>query len=364
MSDLADKLYDLPPQDNLPAPEVLDRTLLECYSLCPAWGLFVERNPELCGSPEAMSGTLTHEVFAWVLTEYALHRWPNDDEPPWATLEAYARQTRPDLQQDVLAALRPSLYSWSRWVLKRSPEDFVRFAQTRKRSQEATDDEETLRARGGQLAREILPATTKRGPILATSELDTLVATPSEVVYDEIDYKTGHTPWTLDKVAKSFQFRLHAFLVFGTYKKLERLRVSIWMTRMNKRTAPVTFTRQQADDILGLLQQTVEYRRQALALKDTEQAETWPAPDKCRICPCLQECPQAERKIRDIAADPVAFAQQTMICHLQVEDDIQNLAAYVDEHGPNIEWPGGKCGRFPSDAKPRKKPFRFKETTK
>ena len=73
---------------------------------------------------------------------------------------------------------------------------------------------------------ELLPAAKDRGPIMVTSEIDLLVAGISADQLDEIDFKRWKR-FTAEAIAKAFQFRLHAWLVFRHYPEVETLRARL-----------------------------------------------------------------------------------------------------------------------------------------
>ena len=316
--------------DAAPAPVLLDRSTIERYTICPAMAVWCERHPEATGSLPATSGQQVHKIISWGVGEYVA-----SGEVPWDNLEANARMARPDVQPDVLAAIRPSIYSLSRMLMRHNPADLLRY-----------DGGEGPRS--GQLASEILPANDERGPVLVTSEVDLLLATPAASVLFEVDWKSGHTPWTYTDVREAFQFQLHAMLILDTYPDVERVDISVWMTRMNRRTAPVSFTRRDAADCRGRCLTAFEERRVALP---QDHPDTWPADGRCVLCPCLHECDHAIRHDVELAADPVEFARNLMLRDAQHKDSLKRLTAWTDKHGA-IDAPGVKFGRFPSGRKP------------
>ena len=340
----ADDLYAVPPQTDLPAPVLLDRSTLERYAACPAQGLFAEKHPELCGGPAATAGQEAHEVIGWALGE-----WISSGEIPADNMEANARMARPDVQPDVLDSIRPVIWSITKLCRTRNPADILRY--------DGGEGE-----RSGQLATELLPATDTRGHVLFTAEVDLLMATVAETVLRVIDWKTGRKDFTYTAVAGMFQAAAYSTLVHDNYPDVQRVEFQICQTRKNRWTAPVAFTKRDAADMRGRLLQAVEIRRRALAVAETcpSNVDAWPAAEKCRICPCLMQCPFLDGTPRKIASDPVAFARMQQIIDLQAAEDHKALAAWVDTHGP-IEWDGGSYGRFPV-AKPKKRPCTFKET--
>ena len=328
MPDLGD-LMDTP-FDAAPAPVLLDRSTIEWYTICPAMGVWCERHPSETSSLAATSGQQVHKIISWGVGEYVA-----SGEPPWENIEPNARMSRPDVQPDVLASIRPSIYSMSKMLMGHNPADVLRY--------DGGEGE-----RPGQLASEILPANEERGPVLVTSEVDLLLATPALSVLREIDWKTGHTPWTYTDVKESFQFQLHAMLILDVYPDVQRVDIEVWMTRMNRRTAPVSFTRRDADDCRGRCLTAFEERRVALA---ADHPDTWPADGRCVLCPCVRECGHAARHDVELAANPVEFARNLLLRDTQLKDSLKRLTAWCDKHG-NIDAPGVKYGRFPSGRKP------------
>ncbi len=334
---------NLPPMtlDVLP-PVLLDRSTLQAYSECPYKGMALETGLVPSGNLMTVSGQAVHDVAAFVVGECVQH----DNLVERQEAMDFARMTdRTDVQQDVLDACKPFVSGLRWWLKDRNPADILRH--------DGGEGE-----RSGQLAADLLPATKARGPIRLTSELDLLVATKADTVLDEIDFKSGRKGFTIEDIATSFQFRLHCWLVMANYPDVQVLRVSVWHTRKGRRTPPVTFTRRDAQDAEGMLLKAWEGREGTS--REGVEVPTWPDSGKCSWCPCLLDgCPHPSRLAYELEKDPAAFACDTNLMRVMVEEREKQQDRHVDAKGP-IEGEGWSYARH--KPKPRKPAGKYKET--
>ena len=306
----------------------LDRSTIEAYAACPFQGWAVETGAVDTNSAAAQAGTEVHAVIGEALDWYA-----TNGHPPRDYLEQERFKMRPDVSADALAGLRKSIYGLDRLITARNPDDLLVY-------QGGTGE------RSGQLAVELLPATQTAGAIYATSEIDLLLAGASAVEVDEIDFKSGQTEWTAAKVRASFQFNLHAILIFARYPDCQAVNTSIYMTRFNRLTNPVSFTRAGSEPFTGRLLQALEYRRIALAaVAEGGTAEAWPLPDKCGLCPAVLMCPAAFAPCGEIARDPVRYAKNTHVLELFVGARKNGLRDYIEAHGTITDGEGFAYGK-------------------
>ena len=342
---LTDDLYEVPPQTDLPKAVLLDRSTLERYKDCPAQGLHCENHPEQTGSIEADAGNEGHDVFSLAIAErLASGGLPWDSD----AMEANARMSRPDVQPEVLKAVRPVVRSLS-WMLRGNPADVLRFAG-------GEGD------RSGQLAKEILPANPARGigPTIATCEVDVLMATAAESVQRIVDWKCGRTEYTYTAVRELWQARYYAMVGHANYPNLDRVEFQIVETRKNRWVPPVFFTKRDAADCLGEVLSASEARWQAMHVTPPDTPETWPGETKCLRCPLLMECDHAHHAARKIGQDPSEFCRTTMHLAAMVGARKKLIGKWIDKQGP-ITWPGGECGRFATESK-QKPTIKFRET--
>ncbi len=312
MTDHLDAMFAEP--DALPRVD-LDRSTIEVYSLCPFQGWAVETGAVDTNSAAAQAGTEVHAVIGEALDWYA-----TNGHPPRDYLEQEKFKMRPDVSAEALAGLRRAIYGIDKLITARNPDDLLIY-------QGGVGD------RSSQLAVEILPATMSAGAIYATSEVDLLLAGASALEVDEIDFKSGQTEWTAAKVRSSFQFNLHALLIFARYPDCQAVNTSIYMTRFGRLTNPVAFTRGGCEPFNGLLLQALEYRRNALAVvADGGTPQAWPLPDKCGWCPAVAICPAAFGQCGEVSADPVAFAKNTCVLELLVGQRKDLLRDHIEAH--------------------------------
>jgi hypothetical protein len=274
-----------------PSLEVLDRSTLELYATCPAQARLIDAKACVRESSPMLVGTEAHDVFSHTLRTYlsAPHEFN-----PYEVREILVEKmmgARPDVQPQVVDNIRRVIHDWARFIVQDMHHDNV------------------LRYDGGdgecsgQLAHD-LPHLECR----VTSELDLLYSGPSPDVLHEIDYKTGFTPHNAKSVKDSFQFQMHAALVFVTYPDIQALETQVWRTFTNQRTYRVVFERRDLMQYMGRITAAAKcamtYRQHPPA-----KAPAWPEQSKCGLCPVSHLCPLLECH----PSDPVGMLEKLIV---------------------------------------------------
>ena len=333
-----------------PPPVLLDRSPLERYATCPFHGHACETGKVMTEAEPAASGIEAHKALAAVVDAFVR----GDPEMVEAGMVG-AQQSRPDVQPDVLAAVRPGLWRLAQALkhieigdppcVLRNPADVLRY-------QGGQGD------RTGQVAWDLFPAAGQRPATRLTSEIDVLLATPAADEMEEWDFKTGHANWAAGDIRASFQFPFHAWLAFKNYPGLNRLWVRVYMSRFGSFTGAACFSRRDLSDIEARLVGAVRAREDAAkAVAAGKQPETWPWPSKCEICDAARLCPRlaGQWKMMD---DPGAFVTGLALREQQVEADTKALVNLCQSTGKTFEGDGFAFGRKPP-AKETKASFGF-----
>ena len=364
----ADMPADLFAEPPVLPPVYQDRTTLENYVTCAFMAWAIEAGHVQDASAPADTGSEVHRVVS-----EGVHQFATAGVPLREYLEIEIAKVRPDVQPDAIEALQRSLWAIDRLVTGRHPNDILAY-------QGGQGD------RSGQLAVELLPATRTRGPIIATSEVDLLMAGTTAVEMQEVDFKSGHTPWTSTDVRDAFQFQMHALLAFAKFPTLEFLHTSVFLTREGWATPAVTFTRKRAEQFKSRLLQAVEYRRLMFAAAEvatekmgyrfedilsfvnmgawlvalTEVAQEqkwqpcWPWKEKCEICPAINICPRAVHPHFRLQENPESFAEDTNVLEIQVAERKRALRAWRDQHEADLS--GSRICFGLNAPKPSRKP--------
>ena len=352
-------------------PVILRQTPLSRYVKCPMQGLAVELGLVDDASAAADAGSENHRIIAEAIAEHIA----GEDFRDYVQQEKV--KARPDVQDEVVSALSRSGWAVNAYLrykvrpgmeypqgVRRSPEDVLLYQSGEGRH-------------NPQLAWDLLPATSVRGPIRITSEIDLLVAGASEDELEETDFKRWQTYGAAD-ILKAFQFRCHAWLIFRNYPDCQRLRMRTWSLPRNETSPWVTFHRDGLEAFEGLLLTAVQVRERAMEIAEKAQAVLngdhlrlpkpeaalaveideiarkegflpdwplcWPDGDKCVICAAVRICPRALRPSVDLNIDPARFAADTQTMQIALDQRIADLGRYVDQHG-DIEANGLGCGR-------------------
>lgn len=320
----------------------LDRSTLEAFASCPASAVIREQKLVIDSSNAANSGNEVHAVISEAIAEWIeTQGWIGGDQGHNQTryladwIRGRATMSRPDVQPDVMEAIRGSAYAVAEFIAELHPNNIVRFDGGKGR-------------RSGQLGWNV--------PHIGrciTSELDLLVTTPSKEVLDEHDWKTGQKRnWSAVEVRNSFQFGLHAWLVFKNYEQVNVLNVTIWPTRNVSSRVCVQFFRKD----LAALEMRIFTAAQWWAAyngKPLDGVPCWPSKEKCRICDGRTLCP-----IKPPAAcadDPAGFVSAMLALSAKLEAMRDEAIEHVELTGTDIVTPDGIAFGFakPIERRPK-----------
>jgi len=267
--------------------------------------------------------------------------------------------SRPDVQPDVLEAVRRSLWAFCRdletlpceedtWPRpRRNPADLLRY-----------DGGEGDRS--GQLSWDLLAANDERGPVRLTSEVDQLLAGACEEEVYETDWKTGHKLWTPTAVKGAFQFKFHTWLICRNHPAVQTVHVRVWMTRFNSPTSWVHFRRRDADEFEGVLLGAVQARDEMLLSIGEQDGRdlrhlAWPSKPKCLICPAIQICPYRSIRAWHVREDFAESVRAYQVIEIALADLKADLIAVADAHGGRYKEEGlgfGVKARKPTKTRP------------
>ena len=323
MTNTLASFFDAP--DDAPALTVVDRSTLENYAVCPQRGVLLESGTVLNESNATASGNEGHGVYSKTITEYIDSGGALSPKDLSEIAKQHARGSRPDVQPDTIRAVRSSLWEWSNYIGGQHPENILRY-----------DGGEGDRT--GQLARDI-----DSMKLRVTSEVDLLCSTPAPEVLEEIDYKTGWKQYTEGDVKDSFQFGLHACLVFHAYPEIECLRVRVWNSRINRLTFAVPFYRTREMELWARVKCAAQdYVAWSTGCVDT--VPCWPSVQKCPTCPAAVAC-NASLHCGDIAENPTEYVNRMVAIKAKLDAMTDIAKAYCDEHGDITGSHGARFGR-------------------
>jgi len=327
-------MTDIPFGEDIKPPVLLDRSTLEDWKECPFRGSCTEGyvapddrpSDMLPVGPAADAGNEVHRIIAEGIDLYA-----RGGEDPTEYWKAEMPKARADLQESTLDGLRKTIYSLSRFVKKLHPHDILLYQQPRKEDGTYVTKDDHAKEHDGQLAWELLPANSKRGPLMVTSEVDLLISTASREEIAEIDFKSGQKVWNSDDVKDAFQFKLHAWLLLQNFPDVRFVRQSVWMTRMNWLTPRIHITRRELENIEALLLMAARGREEVMY--GGAVAEAYPSEAKCAWCRAVLICPSACAPQADIAENPLKYAKDTVAVQTMLAKRMDTLRECVNAHG-------------------------------
>jgi CRISPR/Cas system-associated exonuclease Cas4 (RecB family) len=302
-----------------PQLTVLDRSTLEAYLTCPFQAYAIETGKvkitnNLMAAGEEIHQAISRTVQWWIdcdgmpeefsgrlrgaITEY---------------LEGELRASRPDVQPQVLAGARASLWSFAEFLSGIRPVNILHF--------DGGEGE-----RSGQLAIDLGGL-----GVRATSELDLVIATESVEVLAVMDWKSGWKHNTAAEVYASFQFGLHAVLLFERYPGIAAVDVRVWDTRSNRRTYKVTFDRKREPELRDRLRMAAEAK-----MRYGANPPAWPTVEKCATCPAAVLCPEADDFAKEATTDPTAVLGQLIATDQRKKLLHKWLSAHVKKTGKHV----------------------------
>lgn len=306
------------------APDVvLDRSLLEAWSVCPFQAHALESKLVTVVGELAVIGECAHQAFsaatrAWI--DSGMQLSPRDLA---AEIENAALASRPDVQPDVLQATRWMAREWADYLGGWNAANIACF--------DGGEDCD----RSGQLSMSL-------AGVVVTSELDFLGTLRNEGY--ECDFKTGWKEHTEDSIKASFQFQMHAALVFANYEDLHTLYVRCWNTRRNTKSPWVAFSRRNE----------LQYKSrvaEAVAVRMRGELETWPTLEKCAICPAASLCPASDEVTK---VDPQDNLRQLVAAQAKVDALTARLKLCVDHTGRDVRVGKDAFGRQKPAAEKKK----------
>jgi len=305
-------LLDLPQRER----KLYDRSSLERAATCPFQAAAFESGRVNNNSLAAAAGQEVHEAISKTLVDYIEAKGAYDPADIRNVLEQNLLGTRPDVQPLALQSARASIYEIAKVIYRLDPTNILAF-----------DGGEEL-GKSGQLAID-LDETSR-----VTSEIDFLYAGDSPELLHEIDWKSGFRLYTASDVFNSFQFNLHALLVFEAYKGVNGLEVRVMDTRRAQFTFRVTFHR---DRMAAFRTRLINAIGTYEHLVRGPEPPTWPAVEKCSLCPAASLCPVSGETIQQIATDPKTALRKLVAIEASGDQLKKLLSAYADEHGDIID---------------------------
>ena len=325
--------------DETPALRVVDRTPLESVATCPfAWAAVHRDRRVVIENTLLAAGQEVHDALSRTLLEWVECGGNLSPRELSNSVEIELRQSRPDVQPEVIDGAIRSAWAWGQFIWNIRPANILRF------------DGGEVCGKPGQLSIDGLSK-----DVRVTSEIDLLHAGPSIDCLHEVDYKTGHKIHTAQDVADSFQFGLHAVLVFATYPNVQALEVVVWNTRTNNRSYRVIFDRRREPELRTRVQMAIGTMLQHEA---DPTPPTWPTFENCSICDAARLCPAADGAIVEAATDPLGALNQLIVAEARVEALTKALVARVDATGSDIVGDGVAFGRA-APSSDRRKPAKL-----
>lgn len=320
----------------LPQLLVVDRSTLERFDSCPAQAKFVADNRVITSSHLTEVGSAVHEALGEVVREYVESRGNLGVDDMTDTAIQLLCASRSDVQHDAIRAMQPSIRQWARYINGIHYQNVLRY--------DGGEGEHS-----GQVAVDIPDL-----GVRVTSEIDLLTTgRATEIVVDD-DYKSGHKRWTAADVEQSFQFAMHAWLIFETYPDVQAVEVRIWNTRFATQTYSVTWQRRDLYELQWRIRSSVS---NWLRWRDkpAEQCATWPTAETCRICPAAALCPATPNDVRVYLKDHNLLVSQIVAVSERLDALKRIAGGIVEATGQDIVTNAGDCygsGKPKADRKP------------
>lgn len=323
-----------------PIPPVIGRSELERWQSCPQQAAQVEGGHVSTGSIPATIGNEVHRILGEACKFRRVEAYTAFDLRQWITSEA--AKSRPDVQPDVIDAIRYSVWKFVEILTtrpdsgeERHPEDIMRF--------DSGDGDMS-----GQLSADLVMS--EDVTIRVTGELDVLIATISPDELDLWDTKSGHAHHTATSVKSSFQFQVYCWLIWRNYPKCQRVTVRVFMSMKNQITSAVSFDRSEYFNIEQRIKSSVEAYLKYKGMK-LEDVPAWPELKKCTICDAVMVCPKA---FEPMATDPEQALRQLIVLQAKATRIKALLTIKVREDGELVYGAGTRDSVAFGTGKPKK----------
>lgn len=296
-------------EDALP---VVDRSTLEAFELYPYRARMVADGKAEESSLPMEVGCIVHDALAMATArhiEFGGNLTASEIQD--AVLRHYDQCERFDYHTEALLATRSFLFPWARWLGGLKP-GFIMRHDCGKGD------------RSGQMAMDFPECR-------VTSEVDLMLSTASPEYVRVIDYKTGWGTWDADDVEQSFQFTLHALLIFANYPEVQEVGVSVWNTRTCYQTPFVRFHRKHESSYFARVEKAVkQWAKWHKA--DIESVPCYPS-DLCRNCPVLLSCRIAGEFEKQ---SPAEMLSRLAVLNAQTAKIEDALKAHVKTTGQDV----------------------------
>jgi len=311
-----------------PTLEVVGRSELERWAECPMQASLIESGKEgpLPGFVDA--GELCHQALGTAIQTWIDFNASIGPQGIREALEQSLRGTRPDLQPQVIAAARASIWNFSHFLAGINPVNILKFDGGHERQ-------------SGQLAMDIPTA-----GVRYAGEVDFLWSGPVRGVLQLEDWKSGWRFFRGYDVYQSFQFQSYACLILDNYEKIDAVEVRVWNTRHGTKTYPVLFERRHLDQYMSRIYSALQVR-----YENRENPKPTPTEEKCSRCRVALHCP-ASGEIGDAMKDPKAHLRRLIVLQAAIKQELKLLKAVEKQSGP-IELETGE--RFASEHKSKPK---------
>lgn len=287
---------------------IVDRSAMERCDECPAQAKFVADGRVITASRLTECGNAIHDVLGEVVTEYVESKGALSPSEMVDIATSYLCSSRADIQPEALDAASRSLWSWAKYI------DAIHFDNVLRWDGGEGDS-------SGQLSWDI------RDTARVTSEVDFLHTGRAPEIVTEIDYKTGFKVHTASDVEASFQFAVHAWLILNNYPDVQEVQIRVWNIRRNMLTYGVAWNRK---DLYPLSHRVRAAADNWVRHRDipAEECPTWPAVEKCNLCPAAALCPAVPADIQSLVADADGLVEAIAATEAKAEA-LRKLAAGI-----------------------------------
>lgn len=306
----------------------LDRSSLERWSICPAQARIIEAGNVNTTSAIATAGGEGHDALSRTICEFFDSNGQMGAEELRNSVWAYVMQSRPDVQPDAIRGIKASVWAWSKLVAE------LHFLQLMKFDGGSGE-------RSGQISADL-----EELGLRVTTELDLLYSTPSKEVVVEVDYKTGHFRHRVQDIADSFQFNMHAWLIFENFETVNCVQLRVWNTRLNDLTYLVEFKREDLHKYACRIREAgVQWMKYHAA--EVTKVPGWPEIKKCSDCAVSSLCHVGPgRAVDELNADPGGYVDSIVALQARLDAMTELADAYVRKTNNPIVSTHGNCFGF------------------
>ena len=321
-------------------PIILDRSRLETYATCPRQGYL-----------SVLWDALKAEAEGYEVLEWEIPKLKSVDAELLGKMKAVVKQSTDgrlaecgtqihDLIDKAFEACKNDIQMVPEWFVDNLPKikpnvQAMAIRHARHIGDMLADYHVQVIAVEQQVSLIIIPATEATPAVIGTTAIDLLGSGKGNL--HVVDWKTGFKRRSNSETADSFQAGMISLLLFEQKEYAEVNTIHFWYYEtMFGTKSYAKFERKEEHPRLPGLTTEVALRgrvQEAVRLFSQDCRDAWPLPEACAFCDMIRFCPQASMEPKELADDPKAYVDSTVVLEALLKNRKRTLTNWIKGHG-------------------------------